>query len=112
MSLSMTGLRAWFVQRVTAVYLGLFVLYLLVHFALAPPNSFEEWHDWMRQPGVLVSWALLFVALLMHAWIGARDVVLDYVYSTPVRLVVLVMLAVFLVAQGFWALHVLFGVGP
>ncbi len=112
MSLPMTGLRAWFVQRVTAVYLGLFVLYLLVHFAVDAPNSFEDWHGWMRQPGVSVSWALLFAALLMHAWIGARDVVLDYVPSTSVRLVVLVMLAVFLVAQGFWALRVLFGVGP
>ena len=112
MSLPMTGLRAWFVQRITAVYLGLFVLYLLVHFAVDAPSSFEDWQGWMRQPGVLVSWSLLFAALLMHAWIGGRDVVLDYVRSTPIRLVVLVMLALFLLAQGFWALHVLFGVGP
>ena len=107
----MTGLRAWFVQRVTAVYVGLFVVYLLVHFAVDAPDSFEDWHGWMRQPGVLVSWALLFAALLLHAWVGGRDVVLDYVHSTPVRLVVLVTLALFLLAQGFWALHVLFGVG-
>lgn len=107
----MTGLRAWFVQRVTAVYLGLFVVYLTFHFAVDAPNSFEDWHGWMRQPGVSVSWALFFAALLMHAWIGMRDVVLDYVHSVALRLVVLVMVAVFLVAQGFWALSVLFGAG-
>ena len=108
----MTGLRAWFVQRATAVYVGLFVLYLLFHFAVDAPSSFDEWRAWMRQPGVSVSWALFFTALLLHAWVGMRDVVLDYVHSTSLRLVVLVTVAGFLVVQGFWALHVLFGAGP
>ena len=111
MSLRMTGLRAWFVQRIAAVYIGLFTTYLVLHFALDAPGSFEEWHGWMRQPGVTVSWALFFVALLLHAWVGIRDVVLDYVHHTALRLAVLVAFAVFLVAQGFWAVIVLVGGG-
>ncbi len=111
MSLPMTGLRAWIVQRATAVYVGLFVLYLLFHFAGDAPGSFEEWRAWIRQPGISVSWALFFAALLLHAWVGMRDVVLDYVHNTALRLVVLLAVAGFLLGQGFWALHVLFGAG-
>ena len=107
----MTGLRAWLVQRVTALYLGLFVIYLAFHFAVDSPTSFEDWVGWMRQPGVSVSWALFFGALLLHAWVGIRDVTLDYVHNTPLRLAVLVLIALLLAAQGFWALHVLFGAG-
>ncbi len=112
MSLRITGLRAWFVQRIAAVYLGIFFLYLLMHFAVDAPNSFEEWQAWMHQPGVLVAWVLFFAALLLHAWVGMRDVVLDYVHHTALRLVVLVALGLFLLVQGAWALVVLFGVGP
>ncbi len=108
----MTGLRAWFVQRIAAVYLGLFIVYLLVHFAVDAPGSFEDWHAWMHQPGVSVAWILFFAALLLHAWVGMRDVVLDYVHHTALRLVVLVALGLFLLVQGLWALVVLFGVGP
>ncbi len=112
MSLPMTGLRAWFLQRATAIYIGLFILYLLVYFAADAPQSFEEWRSWIGQPGVTVSWALFFTALLFHAWVGMRDVVLDYVHSTPVRLTVLVAVAGLLVVQGFYALLVLVGAGP
>ena len=107
----MTGLRAWFVQRIAAVYIGLFTIYLLTHFAIDAPGSFEQWRSWMERPGVSVAWALFFVGLLLHAWVGMRDVVLDYVGHTGLRLAVLLALALFLAVQGLWALIVLFGAG-
>ena len=109
MSSPLTGLRAWILQRVTAIYLGLFLVYLLFHFLLKPPGSFEAWQHWMRSPAVSVSWGLFFAALLLHAWVGIRDVILDYVSSTGLRMTALVAVGVFLAAQGIWAFAVLFG---
>ncbi len=111
MSMQMTGLRAWLVQRIAAVYIGFFSLYLLVHFTTNAPGSYSEWLGWVGHPAIAVSWALFFTALLLHAWVGMRDVLLDYVHNTAARLVALIALALFLLAQGLWALTVLMGAG-
>jgi len=112
MSLPLSGLRAWIVQRITAVYVGAFLVYMALHFSLAPPASFEQWRAWVAAPAASIAVGLFFVALLMHAWVGVRDVVLDYVHPAGVRLAVLTVVGVTLVAEGLWALKMLFGAVP
>ena len=52
---------------------------------------------------------LLFVAaLLIHAWVGIRDIILDYVHPFGARLVVLSLFALMLITSGLWAARVLF----
>jgi len=112
MSLPLSGLRAWIVQRITAVYVGAFLVYIALQLSLAPPASFEQWRAWVVAPAVSIAVGLFFVALLMHAWVGVRDVVLDYVHPPGVRLAVLTVVGVTLVAEGLWALKILFGAVP
>jgi succinate dehydrogenase / fumarate reductase membrane anchor subunit len=100
----LTGLRAWLVQRATAVYLLGFILYFVAQFVLAPPAGYGAWRSYVAQGwvGALVLGA--FVALLLHAWIGLRDVMLDYVKPTAVRVVALPLVAGGLIAVGLWVL--------
>ena len=98
------GLRAWVLQRVTAVYIGLFSVYALGKFVLDPPASHQHWQDWMAGSGVRVAVLLFFVALLLHAWVGVRDIFIDYVRPTPLRLALLSFVAIGLIACGLWAL--------
>jgi len=42
-----TGLRAWLVQRASAVYMLLFIVFFMAHFAADPPHSYHAWHAWM-----------------------------------------------------------------
>jgi len=107
----LSGLRAWLLQRVTAVYLAGFTLYLCLHLALAPPADLVAWAQWLRSPPMGAATALFFVTLLAHAWVGVRDIVLDYVRPAGLRLAVLSVLALALVAQGLWVLRVLLGGG-
>lgn len=109
MSLPLSGLRAWIVQRITAMYLGAFLVYIALHLSLAPPASFDQWRAWIAAPAVSIAVGLFFIALLMHAWVGIRDVVLDYVHPTGARLAALTLVGVALVAEGLWALKMLFG---
>lgn len=95
-----TGLRAWSVQRVSAFYILLFVLMLLLRFAIVPPRSFEVWEAWWRMPAVTIATLIFFVALCAHAWVGARDVILDYVGPAAIRVVVLALVALALIAIG------------
>jgi len=106
------GLRGWVLQRLTALYLALFLLYLLVHLSVSAPATVAEWRAWVGDPLVNGAWAVFFAALLMHAWVGVRDVILDYVRPAGLRLIVLFALGLYLLALGYWALVVLLAVAP
>jgi len=107
MKRTLTGLRAWLVQRVTAVYMIVFVLYLLFHFATEAPDSYETWRAWLLRPDVSRATFVFFTALLLHAWVGIRDVVIDYLQPTAVRLSVLAIAGFSLLAMEAWVVGLL-----
>lgn len=92
------GLPAWLVQRISAVYMLLFMVFLLGFFGLNPLNSYTEWKGWVAHPVVTLAFGLFFAALLAHMWVGLRDVLLDYARPAGVRRV-----ALWLVALGLCA---------
>jgi succinate dehydrogenase / fumarate reductase membrane anchor subunit len=102
-----TGLRAWLVQRITAVYMLLFIVFFLAHFVVDPPHSYPAWHGWMMSSGVSIVTTVFFAALLAHAWVGLRDVILDYVHAMVFRVGLLVLLGLGLTALGVWVMRIL-----
>ena len=105
MSRKLSGFKAWVVQRVSAVYMGIYLVYVLQHFILFPPATYQHLTAWLASPVIIVSTALFFLLLLMHAWIGVRDVVIDYVHHLGIRVAVLALVAVLLVGCGFSVLR-------
>lgn len=103
----MYGLRAWILQRVSALYLGGFVLYLLIRFSVAAPADYVAWRAWVGQPHVAVLGAGFFVMLLAHAWVGARDVILDYAHNFVLRAALLIALALALLLCALWIAKIL-----
>ena len=106
---SSSGLRSWLVQRLSAVYIMLF----MAAFAIAwvgEPISFQLWRAWVAHSVVNIALLLFVVSLLVHAWVGGRDVVMDYVTSVPARYVLLIGFALGLIIMGLWTLRVLFSV--
>jgi succinate dehydrogenase / fumarate reductase membrane anchor subunit len=101
------GLRDWLLQRFTAVYLGCFLVYLMVHFYNQPQHDYRQWHDWITHPAMTVASAAFILALLVHGWVGMRDIVLDYARTLRLRLLVLALIALVLVGCGLWALQIL-----
>jgi len=96
----LTGRRAWVVQRVSALLLLGFVLGFAARLFMAPPETYDEWRLLVARPWTQVALGLFFAALLMHAWVGVRDIVLDYVHSGAVRAALLVAVALGLGATG------------
>lgn len=110
MSWRAQGLRAWLLQRVTAVYLAAFTIAAAVWAVTSGPMEFAEWRAFMGRPAVSIAVLLFFAALLGHAWVGARDIVIDYLRPAALRLLVLALLALALVAMALWVGAVLFSV--
>jgi succinate dehydrogenase / fumarate reductase membrane anchor subunit len=106
----LTGLRAWIVQRVTAVYMVLFLVYAAVVLVPEPPAGYAAWRALFAEPLFAVTFGLFAGALLYHSWVGVRDVILDYVANLPLRGALLVVLAGVLAGQGLWVVLILAGV--
>ena len=94
-------------QRVSAVYILLFVVFLLYSFALQPPRTFSQWHAWLARPSTSVAFLVFFAALLGHMWVGLRDVLLDYAKPTSLRRSLLVAVTLGLLGLGAWVLSIL-----
>ncbi|WP_303904473.1 succinate dehydrogenase, hydrophobic membrane anchor protein [Thiohalomonas denitrificans] len=108
MSRPLTGLSAWLVQRLSAIYMALFTIAAVVLFTVTPIDDYGDWQALWGRPVVSAATALFFVALLLHSWVGIRDVILDYVgWSTGLRLTLLALVGAWLLILGFWILEIL-----
>jgi len=105
------GLKAWLIQRVSAVYMAAYPIYFLLRLTMQAPHGFAEWRGFMTSPSMSAPTLLLFAFLLLHAWVGMRDIVMDYVHSFKWRLAVLSLIAGGLIAMGAWLLVVLVRAG-
>lgn len=101
------GLRPWVIQRVSAVYIVLFIIYALFCYYSAGSISYVLWKDWLYNPLNTTVVGIFVIALLFHAWIGMRDVVLDYVHNTMLRIFILGVLLGVLIASGLLVFRVL-----
>ena len=88
-----TGLRAWRVQRASAVGMLAFMVFVLVSMAIHPMAGHAQWRAWVAHPGITLGFVLFFVALLSHMWVGLRDVLLDYAKPAGVRNLLLALVA-------------------
>jgi len=101
------GLRDWLSQRVTAALMALFTLALIVQVLTPGEMGYDKWaaifsHQWMKVLSFVV-----IVALLVHAWVGVRDILMDYVKNVGARLSLQVATIVWLVGCAGWAVQVL-----
>lgn len=95
------GLRDWIIQRVSAVIMVIYVLGLVCFFATHPDTAYYEWHGLFGHFWMKVSTALVFLALLYHAWIGMWTIFTDYIKCPWLNwllqvLVILALIAFFL----------------
>ncbi len=101
-----SGMQAWVLQRITALYLALYISYMIGLFIFAPPSSYDAWRLWVAQPHVSMAMLLFFGSLLFHAWVGMRNILIDYIKPFALRLTLLVLTGLALLACGAWSLEV------
>lgn len=103
------GLRDWLAQRVTAVVMAVYVLVLAVYLLLQPGFGYENW-IYLFSGNVMRTFSMLFLlSLFYHAWIGVRDIVMDYVKPAGIRLLIHVLVILALVVYVLWAVQILWG---
>lgn len=104
------GLRAWLLQRLSAVYMLLFAISFGIFAWQQVPFSYENWLAVFTRPAIVVATTLFFAALLYHAWVGVRDIMVDYIHDTVIRFTLWVLVTLFLTAMGIWVSLILLAV--
>jgi succinate dehydrogenase / fumarate reductase membrane anchor subunit len=103
------GLRDWLMQRVTAVVIALFALFMAGVVLLTPEMDYATWKGLFAHTAFRIFAFLAIVSLLLHAWVGVRDILMDYIRPTGMRLALQVVVIVLLVVYLGWAIHILWG---
>ena len=101
------GSPDWLVQRVTAALIALFTLVLVVQLLLPGEIGYGRWAGIFASQWMKVLTFAVIVAVAWHAWVGVRDIWMDYVKPMGVRLVLQVFTIVWLVGCAGWAVQVL-----
>ena len=110
MSRKASGLKAWIIQRITSLLITAGVLFFTLKIVISPPDGVMQWRAWLSMTGISVFILLVLFALLWHAWIGMRDVFIDYVQPQGWRLAMLSLLAIYLAVCALWGLFIMLGV--
>ncbi len=101
------GLRPWVIQRVSAVYMILFIIYAAYCVFSADSITYDGWKGWLYYPFNTTVVGIFVIALLFHTWIGIRDVVLDYTHNIMLRIFILSLLMGVLIGCGLWIFRLL-----
>jgi succinate dehydrogenase / fumarate reductase membrane anchor subunit len=101
------GLKDWLVQRATAAVMAIYTIVLLITFLTSDGFTYTGWagmfaHQWFK--------VLTFVTLLSlfyHAWVGMRDIWMDYIKPLLLRLILEVLTILWLIGCAGWAAQIL-----
>jgi succinate dehydrogenase / fumarate reductase membrane anchor subunit len=101
------GLRDWLSQRITACLMALYTLILLAQVLFGGPLGYERWAGIFSSQWMKVLTFVTILALAWHAWVGIRDIWMDYIKPVGIRLALHVFTIVWLVGCAGWAVQVL-----
>ena len=101
------GLRDWLSQRITAAVMALFTLAVVVQILLPGELGYDKWAGMFSRQWMKVLTFTVIVSLLIHAWVGMRDIWMDYVKAMGWRLTLQAVTIVWLVGCAGWAIQVL-----
>jgi succinate dehydrogenase / fumarate reductase membrane anchor subunit len=98
------GTRDFIVQRTTAVIMAVYTLVLVIYAVFVPSLDFESWRAFfMFKVGTVPLGQMLgsvaFLSLAWHAWVGARDIFMDYAHAAGLRLFLEVVAVLWIVAS-------------
>ena len=103
-------MRTWLLQRLSAVYMLVYLVLLVAYLLGAAPVGYEQWYGLFSHLAVNIATVLFFGALLFHAWVGVRDILMDYIHPLALRFTIWVLVSLLLAVMGIWVLMILWSV--
>ncbi|MDC0598720.1 succinate dehydrogenase, hydrophobic membrane anchor protein [Gammaproteobacteria bacterium] len=116
-SFGRSGLYDWVVQRVSAVILLAYILFLVAVFIKFPDMQYGNWQAIFAKTWVRIFSLISLTALCAHAWIGMWTIATDYLTpmtlgaaATKVRFVFQLACLIILLTYFFWGVQILWSI--
>jgi succinate dehydrogenase / fumarate reductase membrane anchor subunit len=113
-NLGRSGLSDWLIQRVSAVVIALYTLWLTGYLLAHPGLTYAQWAGLHQYFPMRLFRLLAGLAIAAHAWIGLWAVLTDYVTvrlmgprATVLRVLLQVGMVGALLAYVIWAVDIL-----
>lgn len=103
------GTRQWLLQRLTAVVMAGYTCFIVLALVVHRPLNYAAWKSIFSEMWFQVGTMLFVMALLYHAWVGMRDVLMDYLHDTTVRLTAQFAVGFVLLFYLVWTAAILWG---
>ena len=78
-SLGRSGLYDWVIQRISAVVIAAYIIFLVGFFIANPDLQYSQWRDLHATLCMRIFNLLTLLCFVGHAWIGLWGVLTDYV---------------------------------
>ncbi len=104
------GLRDWLAQRITAVFMALYSVLFAGAMMIHAPWDFAKWKMLFGANFVRIMTLIFFLCVFYHAWVGVRDIFMDYIKHTGLRFALQVMVIFLLLAYTIWSISILWSV--
>ncbi|HQR54387.1 MAG TPA: succinate dehydrogenase, hydrophobic membrane anchor protein [Burkholderiaceae bacterium] len=104
------GVGAFLLQRLTAIILAAFSLLVVLRLVFGAASGYDAWAGIFVPLPMKIVTLVALLALFYHAWIGVRDIWMDYVKPTGVRLMLQTLSVLWLLFCAVWAVQILWRV--
>jgi succinate dehydrogenase / fumarate reductase membrane anchor subunit len=101
------GLTDWLAQRITATIMAVYSIIALVVILSGLPITYAVWKDLFSQGWMRVATLLFMASLAWHAWVGVRDILMDYIKPDGLRLTLQVCTLLTIAAYLGWTIQIL-----
>jgi len=104
------GLRAWLAQRLTAIVMFLYTLVAAGLLMASPTLDYAAWRALFAPQWMKLATLLALLSLYLHAWVGMRNIFMDYVKHGGLRLALYALVIAALVVYAAWAAQILWSI--
>ena len=108
-SLGRSGLYDWMMQRVTAVILAVYTVFIFGFLLLNPDLTYPQWKELFDNTFVRIFSLLALLSLGGHAWVGLWTIATDYLKATGVRFIFQAICGAVMFAYLVWGIQILWG---
>jgi succinate dehydrogenase / fumarate reductase membrane anchor subunit len=116
-SLSNSGLSNWMLQRISALIMTAYLLFMVGYFFLNPSPTYEQWSNLHASMSMRLFSLLAILSIAVHAWIGIWCVLTDYITvrligpkATPIRMFLQLAMIAIILFYVVWAIDILWGI--
>tara|TARA_B110000285_G_scaffold197941_1_gene230016 strand:- start:7638 stop:7985 length:348 start_codon:yes stop_codon:yes gene_type:complete len=104
-----SGLSDWLVQRVSAVILAVYSIFMVAYLLLNPQIDFAQWQALFNNTSMRIFSLMALLSLGAHCWIGLWSVSTDYLKPFLLRFVFQMVVGLLMFIYTIWGVQLLWG---